>query len=99
MADYQIDPNPSGLRIAVTGIEGKQVEFLKSVQECKEGRCSCPSQEYDKLASIEATASHDGVEIALRTKAGAELDAASIASCVDHTLRQLDVRRDTEGAA
>ncbi len=89
MAAYQINPDESGLRIAVTGIEGRQAVFLESVQACKEGRCSCPSQEYEKLASIDADATSDGVRIALRAKDGEALDAASIASCIDHTLRQL----------
>ncbi len=86
MAKRKLEVTDHGLHIQVTGLATKQAEFLKAVAECQEGRCSCPSDEYTKLASIKIELPDDAVNIELTAKPGETIDPKSIQRCLDHTL-------------
>lgn len=87
MADYRIDKSDDGVEINVKGVHGdQQARLLEAFKECQEGRCSCPTQEYRKLESLEVATEEDGINLRLHAKAGAEMDASEIAKCLDYTV-------------
>lgn len=70
MPKYQISHHPDGLQIEIREAARPEDQILASLQECKEGRCSCPTPEYEKLASMDVATTTDTVQIKLTAKAG-----------------------------
>jgi len=79
-----IKPNAHGLTVEVSEIEGKEEHLLTEFQACQEGLCSCPSDEYDKLESLEVDHSAGKIHLRLSAKSGHTLDKAEIEKCLDH---------------
>lgn len=67
MTQYKIRNEPSAVSIELTGVAGRQKELLKAFQECQEGTCSCPTDEYQNVASM--TMDADKSRIAIRLAA------------------------------
>jgi hypothetical protein len=86
MARYRIAKTATAARIELTEVGDKQRQPLDQFQECAQGRCSCRTNEYDKLASIQVVSDDDGIDIRLESKPGSEFDTSQIANCLDHTL-------------
>lgn len=89
MPKYRISSRPRGLRINVTDAAGSEQELLSALQDCKEGRCSCPTPEYEKLAAMDVTSAHGTIKIDLQTKPGSEIEADAVRKCLDYTIDQL----------
>jgi hypothetical protein len=87
---YRIREDESGLSIEVEGVGTKQAELMLAFGECQEGQCSCPTDEYKKLASMDAKQSGDSIKLRLEAKAGEKFDASEIAACLDYTTQKLD---------
>lgn len=85
---YDIAAADDGLAIDITGVGEGRDELLAAFGECAEGRCSCPTNEYDKLEAMAVESSGDAVAIHLRAKAGATLNPAEISRCLDYTVRR-----------
>ena len=100
MAKYRISSQPRGLRINVTDAAGSEQQLLSALQECKEGRCSCPTPEYAKLAAMHVTSAHGEVQIDLQTKPGAEIEANAVRTCLDYTIDKLSAAhpKSSDGA-
>jgi hypothetical protein len=58
---------------------------LEAFQECQEGRCACPTQEYSKLDSIEIENNDNQIHIKLKSKPDEQIDEAEIAKCLEYT--------------
>ena len=86
MTDYRIDATGATLAIQITGVGERQDELLQAFGECAEGRCSCPTDEYEKLASMDVQPGEDRIDIRLEAKPGTSLDASEIEACLDYTV-------------
>lgn len=82
---YIINSTNKGVNIDVSETEGKQKLLLQAFQECQEGRCSCPTQEYAKLDSLEIENSEDSIHLKLKSKPGMQIDEAEISKCLEYT--------------
>jgi hypothetical protein len=87
---YRIDKSPTAVAIQLTQIGGKHQQLIRAFQECAEGSCSCPTEEYDKVASMQISGDEDRIDIRLEAKPGSDFDARQIAYCLDHTLGAVD---------
>jgi hypothetical protein len=87
---YRIREDESGLSIEVEGVGSKQAELMQTFGECKEGQCSCPTDEYTKLASMDVKQAGGSITLRLEAKAGEKFDASEIAACLDYTTQKLD---------
>ncbi|HSO06479.1 MAG TPA: hypothetical protein VLW45_04535 [Pelomicrobium sp.] len=102
---YRIDSRDGGLTVSVHGVEGRQGRVLAAFRQCQDGTCGCPTNEYAKLERVTVTPVGGGVELHLEPKAGAALDAAEVARCVDYTLAlaggggETDADGDGDGGA
>jgi hypothetical protein len=61
-------------------------QVLASLQECQRGRCSCPTDQYDRLASIEVGGGDDELTVHLTPRPGEHLDPDALRACMDYTL-------------
>ena len=91
MPKYRISSRPRGLRINITDAAGSEQQLLSALQECKDGRCSCPTPEYGKLASMHVTSARGEVQIDLQAKPGAEVAPDAVRTCLDYTIDKLGV--------
>ena len=53
MARYRIEDSGSSVVIELTEVAGREGELLQAFSECQVGQCSCPTDEYQKLAAME----------------------------------------------
>ena len=86
MARYRIDQEGSVVSIELTELDGRQDELLDAFRECQEGRCTCPTEEYRKVASMDVQADENRIAIRLDSKPGQRLDSSEIDTCLDHTV-------------
>lgn len=90
MARYKIDEMESAVVIEVTDVAGRQEELLDAFGECQSGRCSCPTNEYEKLAAMEVQPGEERITLRLQAKPGMALDTSEIAACLDHTVAKIE---------
>ena len=86
MTNYTINADDSSVTIEITGVAGRQAELLEAFGECQEGRCSCPTNEYEKVAAMHVEPSGDRIAIRLQAKPGTRFDTSEIAACLDDTV-------------
>lgn len=82
---YKIDENEEGLEVSVDDVKNKKDTLLKAFQECQEGRCSCPTEEYKKLESMQIEQGEDSIQLRLKSKQGVKLDKSEINRCLEYT--------------
>lgn len=70
MADYEIDSSDDAIAIRLTNVGDRQTELLDAFGECQEGRCSCRTYQYEKVATMAVTPGPDRIEIGLRPNLG-----------------------------
>ena len=63
---YKIESTENEVSIEVSETRGKQEKLLEAFQECQEGRCTCPTQEYSKLDSLEIETNEDIIKLKLK---------------------------------
>ena len=86
---YKIDINNNGLDISISDVKSKKKELLEAFQECKEGRCSCPTEEYKKLESLQIEEVGKSIKLYLKSINGAELDKYEITKCIEYTEKRV----------
>ena len=82
---YEIAEHGSDVEIHVrqTGEHGP--ELLASLEDCQQGRCGCPSDQYDRLEDMTVDATPDELTIQLHPRAG-EVDTSQLQTCLDYTI-------------
>ncbi len=85
MARYRIDEKESIVSIEVGEVAGHQDQLVEAFGECQAGQCSCPTNEYDKLASMQVEQDEDRIRLRLEPKPGEKFDTSEIAACLDYT--------------
>lgn len=80
----------NGVQIQVSEVGEHADQLMEAFQECREGRCSCPTTEYDKVASIDVAQSEDGISLTVTSKDGTQIDVAEIEKCLAHTKQRIE---------
>ena len=86
---YKVESTEEAVNIEVTETKGKQSQLLEAFQECQEGRCTCPTQEYSKLDSLEIVSDEDTIKLKLKSKPGVKFDESEIGKCLEYTKGKL----------
>lgn len=87
---YIVEQTREGLHVSAAVSPEQQAKLLAEFGKCAAGTCSCPSTQYDKLASIDVKQTADGISVALKTKAGEEIDGEDIKKCLDFTAESMN---------
>ena len=82
---YKVQSDETGITIDINQTKGKQKKLLEAFQECQEGRCSCPTQEYSKLDSLAIESNEDTIRMKLKSKPDEQLDELEIGKCLEYT--------------
>lgn len=85
MMKYKVESNENEVNIEVTETKGKQKKLLEAFQECQEGRCTCPTQEYSKLASLKIESDEGIIRLKLKSKPNVKFDESEIGKCLEYT--------------
>lgn len=91
MTRFRIEKTASVVVIELTDVGDKRDALLSAFNECAEGRCSCPTTEYKKVASMQVENGADQIEIELEPKPGSDLYVSEIASCLAQTINAGDL--------
>jgi len=87
---FSVEGDGSNVKIMVEAVGTKQADLLKELNECAEGRCSCPTPQYAKVQTMEIAPSAGQVIVTLTAKLGETIDKADINKCLDHTTRKVE---------
>jgi hypothetical protein len=90
MTTYRLDNEGSAVSVELTDTAGRAEALLDAFGECQSGRCTCPTDAYRKLESMEARHTGDTITLRLEAKPGSSLDTAAIAACLDHTVARVE---------
>ena len=85
MMKYKIESNENEINIEVTETKGKLEKLMEAFQECQEGRCTCPTQEYSKLDALEIESDEDTIRLKLKSKPNVIFDQSEIGKCLEYT--------------
>lgn len=86
MTRWQIHERPAGLKITIEDLEGPLEPVLQALGECQAGRCSCPTDEYRKLESMDVSESDGLISIELSARSGERLERGEVERCLRHTV-------------
>ena len=86
---YSVKGDGSNVKILVEDVGAKQAELMKELNECAEGRCSCPTPQYAKVESMQITPGRNQLIITLKAKPGEEIDQVDINTCLEHTTQKV----------
>lgn len=85
MARVRVSEKSSKLHIEIEGTGKDQGAVLGALKECAEGRCACPTSQYEKLQSVDIAPGKDSIGIVLTPKAGETIDRQAIDRCLEYT--------------
>jgi hypothetical protein len=66
--------------------DGNRDEVLGAFQQCQEGRCACPTTQYEKLQTLDMEAGPDDIELCLTPKPAEVFEQEQIEKCLDFTI-------------
>jgi hypothetical protein len=90
MTKFTVMEGAAKLRIRIEDVGSKQDQLINALQECAEGRCTCPTNQYEKLDAIEVVPGDAAVDVTLTPKAGESIDRLAIDRCLEYTADKLD---------
>ena len=85
MVEFAVRGGSSKLQITIGGASGKQAKLAQALQECAEGRCTCPTSQYEKLDSVTIAQDPNNVQVTLTARAGETIDRDAISRCLEYT--------------
>ena len=73
--------------VSIGEVDSDKDIILKNLQDCKDGNCSCPTNEYEKLENIniEVKDELNEIQVDLKPKKGVDISINEIKKCLDHT--------------
>ncbi len=87
--ESQITKNSNGITIQITDLEDKKDALLEAFQECSEGRCTCPTEEYKKVEKMEVEDADNTLQLSITAKDDQEIDTQEIEKCLAYTKKRV----------
>jgi hypothetical protein len=83
---YRIDKTNEQLHIEIVGVGDSEDQVLGAFEQCQEGRCACPTNQYEKLRSLDMETGPDAIKLRLKPKPGEAFEQEEIEKCLDFTI-------------
>lgn len=87
--EAKIKPTDDGIEIDITDVEDKKEQLVEAFQECSEGRCTCPTKEYEKVESLEITDTADTIQLSIKAKEDQKINTSEIEKCLEYTKKRV----------
>ncbi len=87
--ESQISKTGSGILIQITDLEDKKDALLEAFQECSEGRCTCPTEEYKKVEKMDIQDADNALQLSITAKDDQEIDTQEIEKCLAYTKKRV----------
>ena len=81
----KITKNENGIDIDITDVEGKKEKLIEAFQECSEGRCTCPTQEYEKVEKLDIIDTEKSIQLSIKAKEDETINTKEIEKCLEYT--------------
>lgn len=88
--EYTIGHAGDEVTIDLSGTAGRTPQVLGALHECQEGRCGCPTDQYEQLAGMDIATTEDQIRVTLRPRQGAALDTDAVRACMEYTVQQAE---------
>ena len=85
----KITKNENGIDIDITEVEGKKEKLIEAFQECSEGRCTCPTQEYEKVEKLDIIDAENSIQLSIKSKVDETIDTKEIERCLEYTKKRV----------
>ena len=89
MVVFAVHGDSAKLHITIGDTGGTQAQLTKALQECAEGRCTCPTSQYEKLQAVDISQDANQVRVTLTAKAGEAIDRKAIDKCLEYSAAQV----------
>ncbi|MCB1909274.1 MAG: hypothetical protein KDH15_18070 [Rhodocyclaceae bacterium] len=86
----KIERNANGVAVRISDVAGRTERLMEAFRECQEGRCSCPTDEYRNVQSVDVSQSGTDLTLSIKAKAGRQIDVAEIEKCLAHTRARVE---------
>jgi hypothetical protein len=86
----KIEDRTDGLEVAVQAAPEEREKLREAFGACAQGRCGCPTNEYEKLEALTMVETDEGMRLTLKAKAGEHMDKDEVARCLEFTESELD---------
>lgn len=74
--------------IELADVGEQEGHLLAAFAQCQQGQCSCPTDEYQKVESMDVTSEEGDIHIQLRPKEGTSFYISQLTACLDYTVGQ-----------
>lgn len=82
---HKITESENGLDITVNDIKNNKDKLIQAFQECQNGTCSCPTDEYKNLESLNIEEKNGNITLHLDSKEGTTFNQDEINKCLEYT--------------
>jgi hypothetical protein len=86
MIDYKIEKQGDELQIQISKIKENKERILEKFNQCKEGNCSCPTDQYTKVKDLDILNQDEKIIIKLKPRDNENFDEKEIEKCVEFTI-------------
>lgn len=89
MVNYKIENQNENLNIYITDIKKGKEKILEKFNQCKEGNCSCPTDQYAKIKDLDILNQDEKISIKLKPKVNENFNKKEIEECVNFTINDI----------
>lgn len=87
--ESKIKATETGIEIDIQNVEDKQDKLLEAFQECQDGHCTCHTEEYKKVESLQIRTGNDAIQLSITAKPDEKIDVAEIEKCLEYTKKRV----------
>ena len=87
---YKMSETEKGLNIIIEVSNDNNAKLLTELNNCQQGKCSCPTEEYKKLESLTIENYENKISLILKPKADQILDINEINKCLNYTSNKIE---------
>lgn len=87
---HEITEHGNEIEMRVTDTKGRGPGLLAAMQECQDGRCGCPTDQYERLEGMDIQTGDEGVTVTLRPRPGERLDVDELEACLEYTVAKAE---------
>lgn len=87
---YKMSETEKGLNIIIEVSNDNSAKLLTELNNCQQGKCSCPTEEYKKLESLTIENYENKISLILKPKADQSFDINEINKCLNYTSNKIE---------